>query len=138
VTEEGRVTLQSCRIFGNGLDGLWVSWAAQVNVENSTITANERCGLWVKDEAQLNLKNCLIERNVCDGVRVMHETRTTVRDCVVRNNGKWGITAWLKNCEFDGGDGFWGEVILQDNEIYGNGRGDVCLPDLCLPEGACE
>ena len=135
VTGEAQVNIRDCTINGNGDMGLWARGSARIVLEDSAVTENRFHGLLLEGSVLLNLENCVIQGNGWAGICVMHEVQVTVCNSVIRNNQGWGLVAIIGSAPYEE---FTGEVVLQNNEIYGNGEGDVCLPDLCLPEDACK
>ncbi len=155
VVDSAHAALEDCIVSGNGYYGIVVGDKAQVSVSDSIISYNEMSGLYVLGQAQITLEGSIIESNgigdytnLADlsGIAVLGKARLTVRNSVIRDNVGWGVFAYLEKCGLSYNDfrsyndfyAFSGEVILQNNEIYGNGMGDVCLPDLCIPEDACK
>jgi len=132
-----QVNLTDCTVSENGSDGLYILGRGQQVLTNCTISKNGKNGLRAFALAEVKLENCVIESNAEDGILVLDEVQITVRNSIIRHNAEWGVEAYLEKCGRDS-NAFTGEVILQNNKIYGNGMGDVCLPDLCIPEDACK
>ncbi|MGY4707655.1 right-handed parallel beta-helix repeat-containing protein [Candidatus Bipolaricaulota sp. J31] len=140
------VLLRDTTVSHNARDGLLLIYGAQITVEASRILDNGSSGISVQHGSSATVKDSVIEGNgrdikcgqalLCNGITVLGQARVEVTGCVIRANAGWGISAALQKCGFNR-DFFQGEVILRDNEITGNGRGDVCLPDHCIPEDAC-
>jgi len=109
-----------------------------VSLTNSQVSDNGEHGLVVGESAQVTMEESLIEGNY-NGIFVAEETHVELADTTIRNNIGWGIAAWLRKCGYDKGN-FTGTVLWQGrgNQIYGNGKGDICLPNVCIPEGACD
>jgi len=143
-----QVTVKSSSFSDNGWCGLSVWGSARVAVEDCTISGNGNDGLVAGGSAQVTVRDSLIEGNgtdeycqrycCCNGIVVWKEAHLEVYGSTIRNNKDWGIGAALWKC---GDEGYFrGTVLWRDrgNTITGNGRGDVCLPDVCVPEGACD
>jgi len=64
-----------------------------------------------------------------NGIYVRNEAHVELTKTTIRDNTGWGIAACLEKCEYFT-DAFEGTVLWEDrgNEIYDNGKGDVCLP----------
>ena len=107
--------------------GLQVGGKARVTLEKSVISHCLGDGFQVKDSASVTVTDSQIFANTDNGILVMDRASVTVRDSIIKDNIEWGIAAWLRKCGYSR-DNFTGEVILENNEIYGNGKGDVCLP----------
>ncbi len=148
VEDTAQLTLVNSRV-SNNRDGLRVWMSTQVTLVNSQVFGNRDDGLSVEDHAQVILKSSLIEGNgtdercgggwSCNGIVVDYKAQVKLTDTIIRNNNGWGISAVLKKCGH-GWDHFQGTVLWRDrgNQIYGNKRGDVCLPDVCIPADACQ
>jgi len=142
----GQAELVRLEVSGNGWYGLVVGGSAQVTLRNTQVSGNWHDGLRVYGSAHVVVWDSLIEGNGTDcpsakiynGIEVWDRAHLEVYGSTIRNNHAWGIGAVLEKCGYDEDD-FEGEVILgDDNQIYGNGRGQVCLPDRCIPEDACK
>lgn len=142
-TDSARVDIFDSTFSGNHR-GLAAKSSARVTIRGSTISENGDEGLLIGGSAQMKVRSSIISRNgircdgyfPCNGILVSHKSYLEVYDSTIRNNHDWGVAAELKKCGYST-DLFIGDVILENNRIYSNGRGDVCLPDLCIPEGAC-
>jgi len=124
-----QVTLKDSTISGNVLDGLWVSGSARVTLQDSTVSNNGDNGLEVKGSARVTLQDSTVSDNEEDGLLVKDEAHVELTNTTIRNNRGWGIAACLGKCGCDEDD-FEGTVLWEGrgNEIYDNGKGDVCLP----------
>ncbi|MGQ9478036.1 MAG: right-handed parallel beta-helix repeat-containing protein, partial [Candidatus Bipolaricaulia bacterium] len=139
VWDSANVSLQNSTVSGNGDGGLWMWGYANVSLTNSTISGNGHGGLSVGYSARVTIKGSTIEKNgtdencakadyICNGILVRWGSQTTIIDSIIRNNTDWGVAAYLKKCGY-GDNVFTGKVIFQgNNQIYGNGKGNVCLP----------
>jgi len=60
---------------------------------------------------------------------VEDKAHVELTNTTIRNNRGWGIAACLGKCGY-WTDDFEGTVLWEGrgNEIYDNGKGDVCLP----------
>jgi hypothetical protein len=128
--------------------GLLIHGEAQVEISDSAFSSNDYGGLNAVDSAWVMVWDSLIEENgtggdcdsawvpsgdqICNGIEVGEDAHLEVTGLIIRNNHDWGVAAVLEKCGFSDFYvekwGFTGEVILEDNKIDGNGRGDVCLP----------
>jgi len=137
VWDSAQVSLTNSIVSSNW-HGLIVLGSAQVSLTNSQVSDNGEHGLVVGESAQVTMEESLIEGNY-NGIFVAEETHVELADTTIRNNTGWGIAAWLRKCGYDKGN-FTGTVLWQGrgNQIYGNGKGDICLPNVCIPEGACD
>jgi len=124
-----QVTLKDSTISGNVLDGLWVSGSARVTLQDCTVSNNGDNGLEVKGSARVTLQDSTVSDNEEDGLLVKDEAHVELTNTTIRNNRGWGIAACLGKCGCDEDD-FEGTVLWEGrgNEIYDNGKGDVCLP----------
>ena len=140
------IMLWNTTISGNGTNGVLGAYGVRLAAEGSRISGNGESGLVASSWGQATIQNTVIEGNgtrpwcgqnkLCNGIEVSGKFHVEVTGSVIRANTDWGISAWLKKCGYDRDD-FEGEVILEDNEIGDNGRGEVCLSELCIPEDAC-
>ena len=155
VRASAQVSLTNSRVAGNGELGLFVGGSAQVSLWNSevslnmafglsvndsarvslkssTVSGNWKGGLVVHDSAQVSIEGSLIEENgsvlrckaywSCNGIAVEGKAHVELTSTTIRKNPGWGIAASHFNFE--------GKVLWEGrgNEIYDNGKGDVCLP----------
>jgi len=151
VKDSAQVTVQNTTISGSTSYGIKVT-SGQVTLRDVTVSGSDYHGLYVAGSARVMIEDSLIEGNgtdwrgckegdkICSGIFVKDEAYVELTNTTIRNNRHWGIAAFLRKCGAYWGNYFRGTVLWQGrgNEIYGNGRGDVCLPGLCIPEGACD
>ena len=139
VGNSARVSLQGSTVSKNQVVGFWVRNSAQVTLEGSTVSGNRGDGLVVEGSAWVSVEGSLIEGNGtadgwkkewhCSGIVVGDEAHVELTNTTIRNNTGWGIAACLGKCGY-WADNFTGAVLWEGrgNEIYDNGKGDVCLP----------
>ena len=140
VGDSAQVNLINSKVSDNEDRGLYVVDSAQVSLTNCQVSGNEQDGLFVGGSGLVTVAGCLIEGNatvpyckeegwICGGIVVEDEPHVELTDTTIRNNTGWGIAAWLRKCG-GGCDDFTSTVLWEDrgNRIYGNGKGDVCLP----------
>jgi len=134
-----RVNLTNTTISSNRGNGLDVEDLAYVTLTNTIVSSNWYSGISILGSARLEVKGSMIEGNgtvkgcrtdpdcISNGILVRGKAQVSVYNSTIKDNIDWGIAAVLRKCGY-GLDLFTGEVILSNNEIYGNGRGQVCLP----------
>lgn len=137
MSDSSQATITNSQISGNELEGIDMDDSSQATITNSQISSNGLDGISMWGSSQAKIRGSIIEDNgtregcqdswICNGITVWDRSQTTIIDSVIRNNTGWGVAAVLKKCGSDM-DRFEGEVEIIDTEIYGNGRGDVCLP----------
>ena len=137
VWDSAQVALTDCNITGQRGDGILVSQSTQVTLTECTVSGNKDGGINVNDSAQVTLTGCTISGNG-DGILVYDVAWMKVRNCVISDNSEWGVTAALRKCGTSSRDDFNGQVVLENNKISRNGKGDVCLPNMCDPSDACR
>ncbi|HDN19742.1 MAG TPA: hypothetical protein ENF46_01435 [Candidatus Acetothermia bacterium] len=151
VKDSAQVTVQNTTISGSTSYGIKVT-SGQVTLRDVTVSGSDYHGLYVAGSARVMIEDSLIEGNgtdwrgckegdkICSGIFVKDEAYVELTNTTIRNNRHWGIAAFLRKCGAYWGNYFRGTVLWQGrgNENYGNGRGDVSLPGLCIPEGACD
>jgi len=135
------VILQGSTVSDNG-GGLWGMDSAHVILQGSTVSDNRHYGLVVVDSARMSIEGSLIEGNGteyacktylicsgCSGIEVRDKAHVELTNTTIRNNTGWGIAAFVKKCGHEE-DVFEGTVLWEGrgNEIYDNGKGNVCLP----------
>ncbi|RLC69741.1 MAG: hypothetical protein DRI26_08485 [Chloroflexi bacterium] len=129
VGDSAQVSLTGSKVSGNGCNGLRVGGSAKVSLQDSQVSGNWEDGLDVQDSTRVTVEGSLIEGNHDNGILVAHQAHVELTRTTIRNNTGWGIAAYLRKCGYDW-DEFTGTVLWQGrgNQIYGNGKGDVCLP----------
>jgi len=93
---------------------MWGS--ARASIQRSLIEGNGTADGWKKEWH-------------CSGIVVEDKAHVELTNTTIRNNRGWGIAACLGKCGY-WTDDFEGTVLWEGrgNEIYDNGKGDVCLP----------
>jgi len=112
---------------GKFSEGLYITGTAQVTAQGITITGNGDDGIDIGDSARLDMRDSIVQSNNDSGIVVRDRVRVTIAQSRILTNRGWGIIAELKKCGYDK-DSFTGQVILRDNEITRNQKGQVCLP----------
>lgn len=119
VESDAEVKIESLTVAG----GVRISGSATVILNNSTVLG----GVMTRGSANVAIKDSIIEDSI-HGITVGEKSQVTIINSIIRNNDGWGVVAWLRKCG-NPSDEFTGSVTFQgNNQIYGNGRGDVCLP----------
>jgi parallel beta-helix repeat protein len=128
-----QATVTNASIFGNRF-GIDMSGSAQVQINNTQIFSNSFYGIEILDKAKATLFNTTIKNNgihcsnyICNGITVFDKVQLEIRDSHIINNNDWGIAAALIKCGYRS-NSFTGRVMLVNNVIEGNRRGQICLP----------
>ena len=151
-----RATIRNVRISNNAFVGLLLLGSAQATVAGTTISGNRFgidmsssaqaqitttwifdngfYGIEILDTAQATISHTTIESNgtrcanyICNGITVFDKVRLEVRDSRIVRNTHWGVAAALIKCGYSA-NAFTGQVMLVNNTIKDNRRGQVCLP----------
>lgn len=136
------VAMRDCEISSNSCSGISISgYDYQVGVVNCKVSSNGWSGInghGAFSGAVLVQKStfegngtgryCFFRDNISNGILVGSGGEWTIENSKILNNADWGIAAHLKKCNYDN-NAFDGSVTLINNQIEGNKRGDVCLPE---------
>ena len=115
--------LRDSRVEHNRENGLEI-WGTAL-IESTLIRANGRSGIESVGTAQI-FKSEIVQ-NRGSGILLSGASQTEIRSNVLSENGGWGVAAQLRKCSYLS-DMFRGSVVLDQNRIFGNSLGDVCLP----------
>lgn len=122
----GKLELRGSKVERNALSGVEVWGFSLASLFENTI-ANNRDGVIVWGEAQASIEANTIKDNTRDGVLLVGKVKVEITGNEIRENSAWGIAVWTKACHGDAGSWtFNGEVTGGDNELSGNGKGDLC------------
>lgn len=140
IKDSAQAAITNSKILKNGYSGIVIEGSAQATITNSQVSENGTDGISIGDSAQAVIKDSTIEGNgansncsmglqwVCNGIQVSGKSQARIIDSIIRNNTDWGVAATLEKCGYLF-DNFTGKVIFEgNNRIYGNPRGEVCLP----------
>ncbi|MCX8104128.1 MAG: right-handed parallel beta-helix repeat-containing protein [Candidatus Bipolaricaulota bacterium] len=95
------------------------------SLARTLIRANGRSG--VESVGAIQLSDSEIAQNRGSGVLLVGASHTELIASVIAQNGLWGVAAHLRQCGYLS-DNFRGSAVLDQNRIFGNRLGDVCLP----------
>lgn len=139
------ISVQNSEIIENGW-GVYVSPDASVKLLNSTVERSRENGIEIWGTASLartlirvngrsgiesvgtvTLSDSEIVQNRGSGVLLIGASQMEIRSNTITENGLWGITGYLRKCGYLS-DNFRGSALLDQNRIFSNRPGDVCLP----------
>jgi len=145
VLDTARVFVQNTEIIENGW-GIYVSPNAHIELRDSRVERSRENGLeiWgsasamgtiirangrsgVENLGKSLLLNNEITENRQSGALLSGSSETEIRANLITENGVWGIAAQLRKCNYLS-DNFHGSAVLDQNRVYGNRMGDICLP----------
>lgn len=104
----------------NGLE-IWGS----ASVTQTIITSSGRSG--IESIGTVRIFESEIAQNRGSGILLAGASQTEIRFNEITGNGLWGIAAYLRECGYLS-DNFRGSAVLDQNRMFGNRLGNVCLP----------
>ncbi len=145
VLDSAYISVHNSEIIENGW-GVYVSPDASVELHDSAIERSRENGLeiWgtasvqrilikasgrsgVESVGTVTLSDSEIAQNRGSGVLLVGASHTELIANEITQNGLWGVTAQLRKCGYFS-DNFRGSAVLDQNRIFSNRPGDVCLP----------
>ncbi len=104
----------------NGLE-IW----GTASLERALIRANGRSG--IESVGTVKIFHSAMRQNQRSGILLSGISHTEIRFNEITENGLWGIAVELRQCGYLS-DNFRGSVVLDQNRIFSNRPGDICLP----------
>lgn len=123
VSPDASVELRDSRVERSRENGLEI-WGSAL-VARALIRANGRAG--VESVGAVKVFDSEIVQNRGSGVLLSGASQTELHSNLITENKQWGIAAYLRKCDYLS-DNFRGSAVLDQNRIFGNRPGDVCLP----------
>jgi nitrous oxidase accessory protein NosD len=123
VSPDASIELRDSRVERSRENGLEI-WGS-ASVTRALIKANGRSG--VESVGTVRIFESEIAQNKGSGVLLSGMSQTEIRFNEIRGNGLWGIAAYLRECGYLS-DNFRGSAVLDQNRIFSNRPGNVCLP----------
>ncbi|MFN4219051.1 MAG: nitrous oxide reductase family maturation protein NosD [Candidatus Bipolaricaulia bacterium] len=139
------ISVQNSEIIENGW-GVYVSPDASVELRDSGVERSRENGLeiWgtasmqralikasgrsgVESVGTITLSDSEVIQNRGSGVLLVGASDTKLIANVITHNGLWGVAAQLRKCGYFS-DNFRGSAVLDQNRIFNNRPGDICLP----------
>jgi len=106
--------MRSAELSGNGDRGLQIrEGSSGIRVEQSAIEGNVSDGLRARDSSSVDVVACTASGNGGDGLEMRDVTGSRIEGCTAGANVEYGIR--LRDSE----------VVRVDNNVSGNGQGDV-------------
>jgi nitrous oxidase accessory protein NosD len=123
VSPDASIELRDSRVERSRENGLEI-WGS-ASVTRALIKANGRSG--VESVGTVRIFESEIAQNKGSGVLLSGMSQTEIRFNEITGNGLWGIAAYLRECGYLS-DNFRGSAVLDQNRIFSNRLGNVCLP----------
>ncbi len=123
VSANAHIELRDSRVERSRENGLEI-WGS-ASARRTLIRANGRSG--VENLGKSLLLNNEITGNRQSGVLLAGPSETEIRANLITENGGWGIAAQLRQCNYPS-DNFHGSAGLDQNRVFGNRSGEICLP----------
>jgi hypothetical protein len=123
VSPDASIELRDSRVERSRENGLEI-WGS-ASVTRALIKANGRSG--VESVGTVRIFESEIAQNRGSGVLLSGMSQTEIRFNEITGNGLWGIAAYLRECGYLS-DNFRGSAVLDQNRIFSNRLGNVCLP----------
>jgi nitrous oxidase accessory protein NosD len=123
VSPDASIELRDSRVERSRENGLEI-WGSAF-IERTRVRANGRSG--VESVGTVKIFESEIAQNRGSGVLLSGGSQTELRFNEITENGLWGIAAYLRECGYLS-DNFRGSAVLDQNRIFGNSLGNVCLP----------
>jgi len=123
VSPDASVELRDSRVERSRENGLEI-WGT-ASVQRTLIRSNGRSG--VESVGTVGVFDSEIVQNRGSGVLLVGASRTELIANEIAQNGLWGVAAQLRTCGYLA-DNFRGSAVLDQNRIFGNRLGAVCLP----------
>jgi len=123
VSPDASIELRDSRVECSRENGLEI-WGS-ASVTRTLIKANGRSG--IESIGTVRIFESEIAQNRGSGVLLTGASQTEIRFNEITGNGLWGIAAYLRECGYLS-DHFRGSAVLDQNRIFGNRLGNVCLP----------
>lgn len=123
VSPDASIELRDSKVERSRENGLEI-WGT-ASVQRTLIRSNGRSG--VESVGTVMLADSEIAHNRGSGVLLIGASHTELIANMITQNGLWGVAAQLRKCGYFS-DNFRGSAVLNENRIFGNRPGDVCLP----------
>ena len=123
VSPDASVELRDSRVERSRENGLEI-WGT-ASLARTLIKANGRSG--VESVGTVRVFDSEIVQNRGSGVLLIGASHTELIANEITQNGLWGVAAQLRKCGYFS-DNFRGLAVLDQNRIFSNRPGDVCLP----------
>lgn len=123
VSPDAAVELRDSQVERSRENGVEI-WGT-ASIARALIKANGRAG--IESVGTVQVFDSEIAQNRGSGILLSGASQTEIRFNEITGNGLWGIAAYLRKCGYLS-DNFRGSAVLDQNRIFGNRLGDVCLP----------
>lgn len=123
VSPDAFVELRDSRVERSRENGVEI-WGT-ASIARTLIRANGRSG--VESVGAVKIFDSEIVQNRGSGVLLVGASQTELTANVVTQNGLWGVAAQLRRCGYLS-DNFRGSAALDQNRVFSNRPGDLCLP----------
>lgn len=123
VSPDAFVELRDSKVERSRENGLEI-WGS-ASVQRTLIRSNGRSG--VESVGIVRVFDSEIAQNRGSGVLLVSASQTELIANMITQNGLWGVAAQLRKCGYFS-DNFRGSAVLNENRIFGNRLGAVCLP----------
>jgi len=123
VSPDASVELRDSRVERSRENGVEI-WGT-ASLVRTLVTANRRSG--VESVGTVRIFDSEIVQNRGSGILLSGASQTEIRFSEIAENGLWGIAANLRTCGYLS-DNFRGSAVLDQNRVFSNRLGGVCLP----------
>lgn len=123
VSPNALVELRDSRVARSRENGVEI-WGT-ASLTRTLIQANGRAG--IGSVGTVKVFDSEIAQNRGSGILLSGASHTELIANAITQNGLWGVAAQLRKCGYFS-DNFRGSVVLDQNRVFGNRPGDLCLP----------
>ena len=94
VWENGRGTIERCRVTGNALAGIEVKQGGDPVVRECTFADGKQNGIYVYENGRGTFEGCTVTGNAYAGIAVQLGGDPVVRECTIARNRDHGVAVW--------------------------------------------
>jgi len=126
-----QAAIASSQISGNVDYGIEMGDSSQATISGVEISENRWEGILMKDSSQVEISSSTFSESGEDGILIEDSSQATIRKSKILKNTRYGVALYIKHCGFyEGQENFAGKVEGSGNEIYDNGKRDVCPTEI--------